>query len=101
MKYAMIVTERKAFAGMPNDPKHWLMRGTLVKVLRETELGAFVVETLCPVFGVDNTFLHYHYAVKLQHVDREDFVTLPDCMGPVVEASAKTFQRARELFAFV
>jgi hypothetical protein len=92
----MVITERKAYERGPNDPKHYLVRGTLVRVVRETELGTFVTETLYPVFGVEDTFNGYRYETRTQYLDRDDFVYLSECLAPMVEAGADLFRKTRE-----
>lgn len=96
MRYGVIITQQ---TGTDTDPKHYLVRGTLVRVTRETELGTFVAETLTPVFGVENVFEHgYSYNTRTQYLDRDDFVALPDCLGGMLEAFADLFRKTREFF---
>jgi hypothetical protein len=95
MRYGVIITQQ---TGTDTDPKHYLTRGTLVRVIRETELGACVTETLYPVFGIEKVFLGYRYETRIQYLDRDDFAEFPECLGPMLEAFADLFRKTREFF---
>jgi hypothetical protein len=95
MRYGVIITQQ---AGTDTDPKHYLTRGTLVRVIRETELGTFVTETLYPVFGIEDVFQGYRYEKRTQYLDRDDFAEFPECLGPMLEAFADSFRKTREFF---
>jgi len=98
MRYGLIVTERDSIERSPDGPKHWLKRGTLIRIIRDTELGTYVTETLYPVFGVEGLFHGYRYETRTQYLDRTDFKELPECMGPYIEATAQFFRKSREFF---
>ena len=96
MRYAVIKTQKKPQDGVHNGPSHWLVRGTLVRILAETDQEA-LVETLYPVFGVSVMGdTPNSYAVKEQHILTQDYLEIPGQFGPLLEAWAEYFQSVRE-----
>lgn len=93
MRYGVIRTQKERAGGVFGFPTHWLMRGTLVRILRDKDYGT-EVETMYPVFGAP--FFNARYAVRTQYVKRHDYYELPRWLGPLLEWFAPKFQRARE-----
>lgn len=95
MRYAVIKTQKKPDDSFNEGPTHWLMRGTLVRILAESEYGTHV-ETLYPVFGVGILDYPARYEVREQHINPDDYYEIPGQFGPMLESWAELFQRVRE-----
>jgi hypothetical protein len=95
VKYALIKYRHKVGE---RAPSHWLTPGTLVRVLRKCETGAYEVETMFPVFGSPAHVFDNTYQVRRQHVRRIDYIKMPGYLGPFIEPTALYFRKAREFF---
>ena len=95
MPYGIIKTQKKDADGVHGGPTHWLMRGTLVRIVNGEEDWS-EVETLYPVFGFPIPGADTAYKVRTQYVHPSDYVEIPGRFGPMLEAWAEYFQRVRE-----
>lgn len=95
MPYGIIKTQKKDADGVRGGPTHWLMRGTLVRVVNSGE-GWAEVDTLYPVFGYPIPGQPATYKVRTQYVHPSDYLEIPSRFGPMLEAWAEYFRRVRE-----
>jgi hypothetical protein len=93
--YGIIKTQKKDGDGVRGGPTHWLLRGTLVRVVKDGE-DYSEVETLYPVFGYPIPGTAPMYKVRTQYLSPSDYYEIPGRFGPMLEAWAEYFQRVRE-----
>lgn len=86
-RYAVIVTEHTGDTDAPNNPIHWLLKGTVVEVLVD-EKGQEYVQCVAPCFGV--SLAQFPSRRHIQYLNPEDIIELaPDQLDALRAASSE------------